>query len=161
MITNEVQFRNTKNWLARFESSKTELEEAYPLPSRTRMQQLHNDAAAAQANDLLSELNEYEMTRSGSIRTFQSETLNGLADALIKARIARGWTQKQLAEKLESEWASVLIDDRDAGFGQKAGDADLFGIPTRIILSDKMLEKGWYELKKRKDKEASIISYAF
>ncbi len=68
---------------------------------------------------------------------------------------------KQLAEKLESEWASVLIDDRDAGFGQKAGDADLFGIPTRIILSDKMLEKGWYELKKRKDKEASIISYAF
>ena len=100
MITNEVQFRNTKNWLARFESSKTELEEAYPLPSRTRMQQLHIDAAAAQANDLLSELNEYEITRSGSIRTFQSETLNGLADALIKARIARGWTQKQLAEKL-------------------------------------------------------------
>lgn len=64
------------------------------------MQQLHIDAAAAQANDLLSELNEYEMTRSGSIRTFQSETLNGLADALIKARLARGWTQKQLAEKL-------------------------------------------------------------
>jgi prolyl-tRNA synthetase len=36
----------------------------------------------------------------------------------------------------------VLIDDRDIGFGQKAGDADIFGIPYRIILSDKTLEKG-------------------
>jgi prolyl-tRNA synthetase len=35
----------------------------------------------------------------------------------------------------------VIIDDREkAGFGQKAGDADLLGIPYRIILSDKTLE---------------------
>jgi hypothetical protein len=38
------------------------------------------------------------------------------------------------------------------GFGQKAGDADLFGIPNRIILSDKTLEKGGYELKRSEKK---------
>lgn len=48
---------------------------------------------------------------------------------------------KQLAEFLESSGYSVLIDDRDIGFGAKAADADLLGIPNRIILSDKTLEK--------------------
>ena len=48
---------------------------------------------------------------------------------------------KSLASSLEKSGSTVLIDDRTAGFGQKAGDADLFGIPNRIILSDKTLEK--------------------
>lgn len=64
---------------------------------------------------------------------------------------------KKLAEKLENEWYDVLIDDRDTGFGQKAWDADLFGIPHRIILSDKTLEKWGYELKWRKEAEWVII----
>ena len=63
-----------------------------------------------------------------------------------------------LAKKLESEGKTVLIDDRNTGFGQKAGDADLFGIPNRIILSDKTLEKGGYELKKRIESEGIIVS---
>lgn len=48
---------------------------------------------------------------------------------------------RTLATSLESTGASVLIDDRSTGFGQKAGDADLYGIPNRIILSDKTIEK--------------------
>lgn len=31
---------------------------------------------------------------------FEAASLAGLADALIKARIARGWTQRRLAEAL-------------------------------------------------------------
>ena len=38
--------------------------------------------------------------RSGTETSFESSTLAGLADALIKARIARGWTQADLAEAL-------------------------------------------------------------
>jgi ribosome-binding protein aMBF1 (putative translation factor) len=100
MITNEVQHRNTKAWLARFESSTAELETLYPPAARTRMQQLQIDANLAQAADLRGELMEYEEMRSGNIRVFESQTLSGLAEALVKARIARGWTQRQLAEKL-------------------------------------------------------------
>jgi prolyl-tRNA synthetase len=48
---------------------------------------------------------------------------------------------RKLAKYLESLGEEVLIDDRDTGFGQKAGDANLFGIPNRIILSDKTIEK--------------------
>lgn len=48
---------------------------------------------------------------------------------------------KSIAKLLESSGHAALIDDRKTGFGQKAGDADLFGIPNRIILSDKTIEK--------------------
>jgi prolyl-tRNA synthetase len=48
---------------------------------------------------------------------------------------------KKITTELESTGATVLIDDRNTGFGQKAGDADLYGIPNRIILSDKTIEK--------------------
>ncbi len=63
----------------------------------------------------------------------------------------------KLAEQIESTGATVLIDDRNAGFGQKAGDADLYGIPNRIIISDKTIEKGGYELKKRTESEGIIV----
>lgn len=67
---------------------------------------------------------------------------------------------KKLAEKIESEGGSVLLDDRDTGFGQKASDADLYGIPHRIIVSDKTLEKGGYEIKARNEAEGKIISFS-
>lgn len=56
---------------------------------------------------------------------------------------------KKLASELEKQGAEVVIDDRGAGFGDKAKDADLLGIPNRIILSDKTLATGCYELKAR------------
>lgn len=65
---------------------------------------------------------------------------------------------KRLAQKLESEGATVLLDDRNTGFGAKAGDADLLGIPCRIVLSDKTLAQGGYELKGRKESESRIIA---
>jgi prolyl-tRNA synthetase len=63
-----------------------------------------------------------------------------------------------LAAKLESEGKSVLLDDRNTGFGSKAGDADLLGIPYRIGLSDKTLAQGGYELKNRQGSESQIIT---
>ena len=65
---------------------------------------------------------------------------------------------KALAAKLEANGAEVIIDNRDAGFGQKAGDADLLGIPNRIVLSDKTIAAGGYELKKRTEAEGTIIA---
>lgn len=65
---------------------------------------------------------------------------------------------KDLAKKLESQWREVIIDDREkVWFGQKASDADLLGIPYRIVLSDKTLELGAYELKSRMSDEIEIV----
>lgn len=67
----------------------------------------------------------------------------------------------QIAKKLESEWKSVILDDRmwkKVWFGQKAWDCEIFGIPNRIVISPKTIEQGWYELTKKWE-ETKIINY--
>lgn len=66
---------------------------------------------------------------------------------------------QQLAKKLETEWKSVILDDRISKkiwFGQKAWDCELFWIPNRIVISPKTIEQWGYELHK-KGEEISIV----
>ncbi len=66
----------------------------------------------------------------------------------------------ELAKKLETQWYEVVIDDREkVGFGQKAGDSDLMWIPNRIVISDKTIESGGYELKSRLSDESTFIHF--
>ncbi len=68
---------------------------------------------------------------------------------------------KNIARKLESEGKDVILDDRfskKVGFGQKMWDAELYWVSNIIVLSPKTLERGWYELLKRWEKEGEIIS---
>ena len=44
----------------------------------------------------------------------------------------------------------VLIDDRDERAGVKFKDADLIGIPWRIVIGEKNLKDGMVEIKERK-----------
>ena len=98
MITNEVQYRATKAHLERFEQASTNLT-AKP-GERTKLEQLELDAVNAQADDLRTEIVEYERLRSGEQVSFAAGSLAELATVLVKARVARGWTQRQLAEAL-------------------------------------------------------------
>ena len=52
---------------------------------------------------------------------------------------------------------SLLIDDRDESPGSKFKDADLLGIPIRITISPRSIEKGGVELKFRSNEEAHIL----
>jgi HTH-type transcriptional regulator / antitoxin HigA len=61
---------------------------------------LQDEALLGQLDDLRGEIAEYDDLRSGMTTRFESTTLAGLAEALIKARIARGWTQSDLAAAL-------------------------------------------------------------
>lgn len=63
-----------------------------------------------------------------------------------------------LYEKLRDKGLEVLYDDRDARAGQKFADADLLGIPHRVVVSNKTLEKGKLEHKKRTEQESSMVS---
>jgi len=68
---------------------------------------------------------------------------------------------ENLARDLEKSGAKVLIDDRDkkVWFGQKARDADLLGIPYRIVVSPKTLDQNSYELKARNSQETELIKF--
>jgi prolyl-tRNA synthetase len=52
----------------------------------------------------------------------------------------------------------VLYDDRDERPGEKFADADLFGLPFRLVISPKSLEAGGYELKARTSADTKIIT---
>ena len=64
----------------------------------------------------------------------------------------------ELAAELEALGASVLFDDRDERAGAKLKDADLIGIPDRVIIGKRGLAEGRFEWKRRGEKEATMIS---
>jgi prolyl-tRNA synthetase len=55
----------------------------------------------------------------------------------------------ELYDQLRQHGIEVLWDDRDASAGVKLADADLIGIPWRVVVSARMLKQDRVELKSR------------
>ena len=64
---------------------------------------------------------------------------------------------EQLYQDLNKKGIETLLDDRDERAGVKFKDADLIGIPYRLV-TGKTLKEGKIELVDRKNKTAQIIS---
>ena len=66
---------------------------------------------------------------------------------------------EDIYQKLIDKNIEVLFDDRDdVSAGAKFADADLIGIPTRLVISKRSLENGGVESKKRTESKSEIIS---
>lgn len=65
---------------------------------------------------------------------------------------------KEIYDALTVKGIEVLFDDRDVSIGVKLNDADLIGIPYRILVTEKSLSAGGVEYKKRTDSEVEIIT---
>ncbi len=65
---------------------------------------------------------------------------------------------KQIYDSLVSQNVEVLWDDRDLRAGEKFVDADLIGIPIRVVVSKKSLDAGGVEVKKRDESDSQIMS---
>jgi prolyl-tRNA synthetase len=63
----------------------------------------------------------------------------------------------QLYEDLGAAGIDVLLDDRDARPGVKFADAELIGIPHRLVVGDRTLETGKLEYRHRRDSESTEI----
>ena len=64
---------------------------------------------------------------------------------------------EDLYARLEAEGLEVLFDDREESPGVKFNDADLLGIPVRLTVSPRTLEKDSIELKRRSEKESELV----
>ncbi|TES82781.1 MAG: proline--tRNA ligase [Dehalococcoidia bacterium] len=64
---------------------------------------------------------------------------------------------EKLYAELEAEGLEVLFDDRPESPGVKFNDADLLGIPLRLTVSPRTLDKNSVELKKRSEKESELV----
>ena len=65
----------------------------------------------------------------------------------------------ELYKRLTESEIAVLYDDRDVRAGQKFADADLTGVPHRIVVSDKTTETKHFELKHRTSDKVSMLDY--
>ncbi len=59
---------------------------------------------------------------------------------------------------LTDQGVKVLYDDRDERPGEKFADADLLGMPYRLVVSEKSLQSGGFELKSRTSTDTQIVS---
>ncbi|MBT3864245.1 MAG: proline--tRNA ligase [Chloroflexi bacterium] len=65
---------------------------------------------------------------------------------------------EMIYEQLQDGGYEVLFDDRDAPPGVKFKDADLLGIPARVVISSRSLEGGGVEVKSRSSKASEIVA---
>lgn len=99
MIANEVQRRVTEASIRDFEAALARLDQdATNSPAWVR--EGMRAGMESQLADLRAEVAEYEALRAGRVRELELHSLAELPDALIRARIAAGFSQKELASRL-------------------------------------------------------------
>ncbi|MBI4132904.1 MAG: hypothetical protein HY473_02360 [Candidatus Sungbacteria bacterium] len=81
---------------------------------------------------------------------------------LIEVRSTEARVKSQaesIYKKLLAKRVEVLYDDRDdKTAGEKFADADLIGIPWRVVVSEKTVAKKGVEVKKRSEAEGKVVS---
>jgi prolyl-tRNA synthetase len=66
-------------------------------------------------------------------------------------------TAEGIYRLLSGNGVEVLLDDRDSTPGIKFKDADLIGVPLRLTIGEKNLEKGFIEIRRRKNGETTVV----
>lgn len=117
MLQNEREYQNTKLQRAKLEAARSEAEakfESRPdLPEIVRRG--HINGLSLLIGDLEAQLAEYEHLRDGQIKSLAlNAVLTQLPETLVRARIARGWTQKELAQALGTSEQQVQKDEAGA-----------------------------------------------
>jgi prolyl-tRNA synthetase len=64
---------------------------------------------------------------------------------------------KEIYHSLISQGIEVMYDDRDVNAGEKFADADLIGIPVRLVISEKTGDK--IEWKERNSQNSEVITF--
>jgi len=102
VITNERQYRITNAQLRELRAAlgAFDLKEAIARTGADILANAEQAALGSQVDDLVEQVDEYKALKSGSVAVFKASSLEELPSILIRARIAGGLSQRQLAEKL-------------------------------------------------------------
>lgn len=99
MIKNQRQYRITKS-----QAQKLKVTLAKPVDGKSNLhpalRKAQEDALRSQLDELQAELREYESLRARGGKSLKSASLEELPQTLIQARIGRGITQRELADRL-------------------------------------------------------------
>jgi prolyl-tRNA synthetase len=92
-----------------------------------------------------------------SIAPFKVIVVEILNEKSENSKVAK--ETEKLYNTLKEKGVEVLYDDRkDKSAGEKFAEADLLGIPYRIVVSEKTIEKDKFEVKKRDEEEVKLVN---
>lgn len=102
MITNDRQYRISRAQLLRLKSATVafNITEASKRIGSEVLAKAELDALKSEIEVLSEQIREYEALKSGAVSVLKAQNLEELPIMLIRARIAQGLTQRQLADKL-------------------------------------------------------------
>ena len=102
MIKNKLQFGVSQTQASRFETALIAARaKDVPAGTHPRMWQAYLDGMESQLVTLRREIADYQALSSGAVENIYVGSLEELPLGLIKARIARGLTHQQLADRLK------------------------------------------------------------
>lgn len=100
MIKNEKQYRITKAWIRKFEDALFDLEKTPAKDGQEWIKKGQIESIESQLGDLRDQARHYDLLKSGRVDLPPLDSINSIPELLIKWRIKRNWTQRQLADKL-------------------------------------------------------------
>jgi len=91
------------------------------------------------------------------------EPLTPFSIVIIPINMHQSKIVHELAETVYTEFVDVgldvLLDDRDTRPGVKFADAELIGIPHRLVISERGIKSGQLEYRHRLDEESRMIAH--
>lgn len=112
MIRNDREYRHAREQLGNLRASFDELS-GLPAQRSSGEAPAVMDAVGMQMEDIEREISEYEDLKEGRLLSFEASSLDSLGELLIRARIARGLTQEQLAAELGMTQQQIARYERD------------------------------------------------
>ncbi len=139
MIKNERQCSTTKAQAAKLEAALARLtdesHDSGDQPVHPRLRKAQEEALKSQLVDLREELAEYQALRDGKRCVLALTSFSELPRALVKARIAAGITQRQLAKRLGLKEQQVqryeATDYASASLARVAAVVEALGLEVR------------------------------
>lgn len=99
MIRDGREYAVTRSWVEKFEDAAAKMDPG-PPGKVDRVREAERTGLQSRADEMRGDIAEYDALVSGSMPTVDAGDLEGLPEALIKARICLGMTQRELAEMM-------------------------------------------------------------
>ena len=99
MIRNEREYAVTKSWVKKFEAAAAKIGDEL-ADGTNKILEAERTGLQSRADEMKIDIAEYEALKSGTAPPADVGNLEELPDALIKARIALGMTQRELAKRM-------------------------------------------------------------
>jgi HTH-type transcriptional regulator / antitoxin HigA len=115
MITNEKQYKSAKAQVENFQNSLKNFSVSIAAEKKlsNKLLELSKIALQEQLKDIAEEIREYEDLKEGRIVITEISNLSELPKTLIKARIANGLTQAELASRLNLKMQQIQRYEAD------------------------------------------------